>query len=246
MARLGSSARAAVLLGATHLLITATLFAAGRLARILPVRRQPADSLALVILLDAVAAGLLVTRIEFNFAPHTVVRSIGVYLALVGLLWTWFGWTVADDAFVTPIAAAPIAMAAGIAMGTIVSMNSPPLAMSTSWCRSRRRCARRFAADSRRGRDPVARLVGLQHRRAPAASFRRGASAFASKRRRARPSISSTSSKAPAAAGSGKPTISARSPMFRSSLPTTSNATRTSCSAASSPICCRSTRAPPT
>ena len=84
---------------------------------------------SLVIVLDAVAAGLLVTRIEFNFAPHTVVRALGVYLALAGLLWTWFGWTVADDQFVTPIAAAPIAMAAGIAMGTIVSMNSPPLAI---------------------------------------------------------------------------------------------------------------------
>jgi diguanylate cyclase (GGDEF)-like protein len=36
---------------------------------------------------------------------------------------------VADDRFVTPVAAAPVAMAAGIAMGTIVSMNSPPLAI---------------------------------------------------------------------------------------------------------------------
>ena len=51
-----------------------------------------------------------------SLAPHTAFRFLCVYLAAAGLLWTWFGHTVADDAFVTPIAAAPIAMAAGIAM----------------------------------------------------------------------------------------------------------------------------------
>ena len=71
--------------------------------------------------------------------------------------------------------------------------------------------ARRFAVDSRRGRDPVGRLVGLQHRQRPQLHLGGAQAAFAWKRRRARPSISSTSSKVPAAAGSGRPTISARS-----------------------------------
>ena len=46
-----------------------------------------------------------------------------------------------------------------------------------------------------------------------------------------------------AAAGSGKPIISAPCPMSRSSSPTTSSAAARNCSAASSPICCRSTPA---
>jgi diguanylate cyclase (GGDEF)-like protein len=127
--RVSGLQHAPLLLGATHLLITGTLFLLAASHEYCLCVDNPLIPSSLVILLDAVAAGLLVTRMKFNFAPHTVVRAIGVYLALVGLLWTWFGWTVADDAFVTPIAAAPIAMAAGIAMGTIVSMNSPPLAM---------------------------------------------------------------------------------------------------------------------
>ncbi|HUP67129.1 MAG TPA: EAL domain-containing protein [Sphingomicrobium sp.] len=120
---------APVLLGATHLLITVTLFVLASNPQYCLCADNPLIPSTMVMLLDAAAVGALLTRNRFNFAPHVLIRSLGAYLALAGLLWTWFGWTVADDAFVTPIAAAPIAMAAGIAMGTIVSMNSPPLAL---------------------------------------------------------------------------------------------------------------------
>jgi diguanylate cyclase (GGDEF)-like protein len=120
---------APLLLGATHLLITATLFVLASNQQYCFCDDNPLIPSLLVIVLDAVAAGLLLTRKKFNFRPHTVVRCLAVYLALAGALWTWFGWTVADDQFVTPLNAAPIAMAAGIAMGTIVSMDSPPLAL---------------------------------------------------------------------------------------------------------------------
>ncbi len=47
---------------------------------------------------------------------------------MAGILSTWFGHAVSDDAFVMPIAAAPVAMAAGIVMRSVVAVNSPPLA----------------------------------------------------------------------------------------------------------------------
>jgi diguanylate cyclase (GGDEF)-like protein len=127
--RVSGLQHAPVLLGATHLLITVALFLLAADHQYCLCADNPQIPSVLVLLLDAAAIGTLLTRGRFNFAPHTVIRSLGAYLVLVGLLWTWFGWTVADDHFVTPIAAAPIAMAAGIAMGTIVSMSSPPLAM---------------------------------------------------------------------------------------------------------------------
>src|SRR3954452_23539426 len=127
--RVAGLQHAPLLLGATHVLITVTLYVLSATRQYCLCADNPQIPSVLVIVLDAMAAGLLVTRNKFNFAPHTVIRCLGIYLALVGALWTWFGWAVADDQFVTPIAAAPIAMAAGIAMGTIVSMNSPPLAV---------------------------------------------------------------------------------------------------------------------
>jgi diguanylate cyclase (GGDEF)-like protein len=127
--RLAGLQHAPLLLGATHLLVTVTCVALAATQQYCLCADNPMIPATLVLALDTLAAGLLFTRARFNFAPHTVIRALAVYLILAGLLWTWFGWAVADDQFVTPIAAAPIAMAAGIAMRTIVSMNSPPLAI---------------------------------------------------------------------------------------------------------------------
>jgi len=83
----------------------------------------------LLLMLDAGTAALLYTRDRWNLAPHAVTRALCVYLMLGGTLWAWFGNTVVDDVFPTPLPAATIAMSAGIAMGAIVTVNSPPLAM---------------------------------------------------------------------------------------------------------------------
>ena len=117
----------ALLLGVTHLLITgacAVLFdtrATGFSAD------NPLIPASLVIACDAIAAAALMLRKRTNIPSHMVVRGLCVYLAVVGLLWTWFGIAVEDDTFIYPLAAAPIAMSAGIAMGAVVSVQSPPL-----------------------------------------------------------------------------------------------------------------------
>ena len=120
---------APLLLGVTHLLITVTCLFLSSTLNFSTWSDNPIIPAALVIALDVAATALIFTRKRLNLTPHTVIRSLSAYLAVAGLLWTWFGATVADDSFVTPIAAAPIAMAAGIAMGTIVSISSPPLAL---------------------------------------------------------------------------------------------------------------------
>ena len=120
----------ALLLGVTHVLITAACVAMFTSRGTGLSMDNPLIPASLVIAVDAAAATALVYRKRLNLHPHTVVRSLCGYLALVGLLWAWFSQSVADDTFVTPMAAAPIAMAAGIAMGAVVSVQSPPLILT--------------------------------------------------------------------------------------------------------------------
>src|SRR6476469_10406071 len=54
----------------------------------------------LAIVLDGAACAAMVMRRRFDLAPHNVIRGLCGYVALSGLLWTWFGFTVQDDAFV--------------------------------------------------------------------------------------------------------------------------------------------------
>ena len=127
--RVGGLDHFAVLLGITHLLIAATCLLLSPALAFDGVSDNPLIPAGLVIALDVGVATALLTRHKFNLAPHAVVRLLCLYLAISGILWTWFGHTVADDTYIMPLAAAPIAMTAGIAMGAIVSINSPPLAV---------------------------------------------------------------------------------------------------------------------
>jgi diguanylate cyclase (GGDEF)-like protein len=125
--RVGGLDHVALLLGVTHLLIIGACTALFQTRGFGISSDNPLVPAALVILCDIVAAALLMNRKRLNLSSHTVVRGLCVYLAIVGVLWTWFGVSVQDDAFIYPIAAAPIAMSAGIAMGAVVSIQSPPL-----------------------------------------------------------------------------------------------------------------------
>ena len=127
--RVSSLEHGPLLLGATHLLITLACMLLSSTGSYSSLSDNPLIPASLVMLLDAGAAILLLPRNRIRLAPHTVIRILCAYLAVAGVLWTWFGYTVSDDVFLTPIAMAPIAMAAGIAMGTIVSISSPPLAL---------------------------------------------------------------------------------------------------------------------
>jgi len=127
--RVAGVQHAPLILGVTHSLITVACALLSAKLDYGSVADNPFVPSTLVLALDAATATLLLTRKRLGIAPHTAFRILCAYLALVGLLWTWFGYTVADDTFVTPLAAAPIAMAAGIAMRAIVSISSPPMAL---------------------------------------------------------------------------------------------------------------------
>ncbi|GAA3892735.1 hypothetical protein GCM10022276_09910 [Sphingomonas limnosediminicola] len=127
--RLAGVQHAPIILGVTHVLIAVACIALSAHHTYSSLADNPFVSASLVILFDAATAALLLTRKRLSLAPHTIFRILCAYLATAGVLWTWFGYAVSDDMFVTPIAAAPIAMAAGIAMRTIVSISSPPLAL---------------------------------------------------------------------------------------------------------------------
>ncbi|HWI88421.1 MAG TPA: EAL domain-containing protein [Sphingomicrobium sp.] len=127
--RLTGVQHAPLILGVTHLLVTiayvllATKFSYSSLSD------NPFVAASLVVALDASAAGLLFAKKRLELAPHTAFRLLCIYIGLAGVVWTWFGYTVANDKFITPLAAAPVAMAAGISMRAIVSISSPPMAL---------------------------------------------------------------------------------------------------------------------
>jgi diguanylate cyclase (GGDEF)-like protein/PAS domain S-box-containing protein len=118
----------AAMLGFTHIIFGAAyLLLAAKVATAFTID-NPLIPVGLVIALDCAACTAMVLRRRLDFPPHKVVRGLCVYIAVSGLLWTWFGKTVQDDQFIIPIAAAQIILCAGISMGTIVSISSPPLA----------------------------------------------------------------------------------------------------------------------
>jgi diguanylate cyclase (GGDEF)-like protein len=122
----------ALLLGGTHFLIALTCALLAPSFAYASWFDNPLIPSALVLALDAGAASLLFMRNRLDLAPHTVVRILCIYLIAAGVIWTWFGVAVVDDAFTSPIPATPIAMGAGIAIGAIVSINSPPLAVANA------------------------------------------------------------------------------------------------------------------
>ena len=126
--RVAGLEHAPLILGVTHLLITGACLLLSASHSYSSLSDNPLIPALLTIAVDCAVGALLFTRQRVNLAPHTVSRILCAYLAAAGILWTWFGYTVADDKLVTPIAVGPIAMAAGIAMRTIVSISSPPLA----------------------------------------------------------------------------------------------------------------------
>ena len=127
--RVKSLEHAPILLGATHLLIALTCMVSSTQHSYGSIGDNPFIPSALVALLDIATAIVVLRRQKIGLGPHNVVRILCAYIAMSTILWTWFGHAVSDDVFWVPFAAAPIAMAAGIAMGTIVSVSSPPLAL---------------------------------------------------------------------------------------------------------------------
>ena len=119
----------AMLLAATHLMIAVACVLLSPSLTFSPWYDNPLIPSAVALVFDGIAGAGLFMRDRLNLQPHTVVRGLCIYLMATSCVWMWFGHAVSDDVYILPIAAAPIAMSMGIAMSTIVAINSPPLAL---------------------------------------------------------------------------------------------------------------------
>ena len=132
-------------------------------------------------------------------------------------------------------------------MGAIVSVSSPPLALTNMIVSAFAAIVlAELAADRRRGGRPVAGAGRLQRRRRTQASSPPAASGSTLDARRARRCNFVDEFENSGRGWFWETNSAAPCPTSRSSSPTISSASPRSCSAASSPICCRSTPARPT
>jgi diguanylate cyclase (GGDEF)-like protein len=118
----------ALLLGISHFLLGATCIIRHPHLATLASFANPLIPLALILILDTIAALGLAWRRELELAPHTVARAMCGYLAAAGIIWTLFGLAVtmntpADEQVIS------VSIGAGLAMSAIVSIASPPMAV---------------------------------------------------------------------------------------------------------------------
>ena len=131
-ARVASFDHSALLLAVTHLLIGVTCIATYPELATVSSLSNPLIPLSLLLLFDAIAAIALHWRHKLELPPHTVARAMCAYLAGSGVLWTMFGVAVTINA-PEPLPVLPVAICAGIAMGAIVAVASPPLAVVSAF-----------------------------------------------------------------------------------------------------------------
>jgi diguanylate cyclase (GGDEF)-like protein len=121
-----------LLLGATHLILGVTCIARHPGLLWNPLLSNPLVPLFLIVALDALATFALMRRERIDVAPHTVSRAMCVYLAGVGILWTWFGLSVMLG-IPPPMPVVSVSICAGIAMMALVAITSPPMAVVSAF-----------------------------------------------------------------------------------------------------------------
>ncbi len=118
----------ALLFAASHLLLGLTCLVRHPSLLFSPLVSNPLVPFLLILFLDGLAAFALKHRHRLELAPHTVARAMCIYLASVGIAWTVFGLDVMQNVTDVGLVAAS-SISAGIAIGALVSMISPPLAV---------------------------------------------------------------------------------------------------------------------
>ena len=87
-----------------------------------------AAPLALALVLDGVAGGVMLLWRRLQMAPHTVARLMCFYVATTGLLWTT-GSVSTGTLYANDASLITLTMAAGFFVRSIVAVPSPPLAV---------------------------------------------------------------------------------------------------------------------
>jgi diguanylate cyclase (GGDEF)-like protein len=130
--RVASLDHAATLLCATHLLLGVTCIVRHPQLLGAPIFSNPLLPLLLILGLDVAAATGLRLRHNMDLKPHTQARSMCLYLAGIGFLWTLFGLAVVVNVpDHGPVAS--VSICAGIAMAALVAIASPPLTVVSAF-----------------------------------------------------------------------------------------------------------------
>ena len=126
--RVASFDHAALLLGATHLLLGAACLVRHPELAMLASVSNPLIPLILILVLDCVTAVGLQWKHRLELRAHSVSRAMCIYVTLAGVLWIGFGLAMTAN-LPGPAPFVSVAIWAGIAMAAVVAVASPPLAI---------------------------------------------------------------------------------------------------------------------
>ena len=130
--RIAAFDHAALLLGATHLLIGLSSLILHPDSALTASLANPIIPTVLMLMFDAVAIAAIGMRRRLKLAPHSIIRALCGYMLGIGLLWGWFGAAVMTQSHAGHELTVPLALGAGITFGAIVSVKSPPIAMANT------------------------------------------------------------------------------------------------------------------
>ena len=123
---------APLLLGATHLVWGLACFLVHPISIFAPIECNPLVPLLAVGAVDAVAFFSLKYRRKLGLSPRAMSIGMCSYTGVSGALWLVYGLTLACTLHASSIGFIALAFGAGLGAATIVSISSPPVAITNS------------------------------------------------------------------------------------------------------------------
>ena len=123
---------APALLGATHLVWGLACFLIHPISLFAPLRCNPIIPLLAVLTLDGLAFAGLWLRDKLRLSPRTISAGLCAYIGASGALWIAYGLTLDCTLHSSSTAFIALAFGAGLGAATIVSISSPPVAITNA------------------------------------------------------------------------------------------------------------------
>ncbi len=123
---------APLLLGATHLVWGLACFLVHPMSLLAPLECNPLVPLLAVGAIDAIAYFGIKFRNRLRLSPRTLSSALCGYIGVSGALWLAYGLTLACTLDAANIGFVALAFGAGLGAATIVSISSPPVAITNA------------------------------------------------------------------------------------------------------------------
>jgi diguanylate cyclase (GGDEF)-like protein len=130
--RVGMFAFAPMLLAATHAVVGLTLLFQGVGSSSWGAIFNAVLPLILAMVLDGAAGLMLHLHRKMMLSPHTIGRMLICYLVASGVLWMLFARAAQDFSGINHASFLPLVLGAGVAMRSLTSVGSPPLAVANA------------------------------------------------------------------------------------------------------------------